>query len=72
MSDHRPDLYDLIEIEGPPDQPLPRWLTADYVPCQDCRANLFLRWNERGAVWEYTIAHDDGCPFLAKIEGRRR
>lgn len=70
MSDHRPDLYDRIEIEAPHDVELPTWVTFEWMPCQDCRANAFFRW--RGAPvheWDLTIAHDDGCPTLAAIEG---
>lgn len=63
---HGSDRYDYIEIMGPDDVPLPVWLTADYMPCQDCRANLFLRWT--GTDWHVTVAHDDGCPTLRTIE----
>jgi len=67
MRDHRPDLYDRIEIEGPDDVPLPTWLTADWMPCMDCRANLFIKWRPllNSGRWMSTIAHDDGCPTFA-------
>lgn len=60
--DHRSDRYDYIEISGPEDIPLPEWLTTEYMPCMDCRANMFLRWE--GSRWNVTIAHDESCPTL--------
>lgn len=70
MTDHGSDRYDLVEVAWPPTMPqppLPTWLTGDYMPCQDCRANLFLRWTDNG--WHSTVAHDDTCPTLRAIEG---
>lgn len=60
QGDHGSDRYDYIEINGPEDVPLPEWLTDDWMPCMDCRANAFLKWD--GSEWRVTIAHDDGCP----------
>lgn len=65
-ADHGSDRYDYIEIDGPEGTPLPGWLTADWHPCADCRANAFLRWT--GDRWDLTVAHDDGCPALASGE----
>jgi hypothetical protein len=67
--DHGSDRYDYVEISGPKDAPLPEWLTADWQPCQDCRANAFLSWIhvwQGGGRWHLTVAHDDGCPVLAE------
>lgn len=67
MSDYHPDRYDVIEIVGQPEGvPLPDWLTADWMPCQDCRANAVIRWRE--GQWHVTVAHDETCPVLAAIE----
>lgn len=68
MTDHGAGLYDLIEISGPRDAPLPAWLTADWMPCADCRANAFLTWVEDKQVWHVTVAHDDSCPVLLAAE----
>ncbi|MFL5313055.1 MAG: hypothetical protein ACJ79H_21695 [Myxococcales bacterium] len=65
-ADHGSDRYDYVEIDAPPGVPLPEWLTADYMPCPDCRANLFLHWD--GKVWRSTVAHDAGCPVLREHE----
>lgn len=65
-TDHGSDRYDYIEIQAPDDIPPPAWLTADYMPCPDCRANVFLRWADE--QWHVTIAHDDSCPSLAERE----
>lgn len=70
MENHRPDLYDRVELSWPSGlaacPALPSWLTVDVMPCPDCRANLFLRWSD--GEWFSTVAHDDGCPFLASVE----
>jgi hypothetical protein len=63
---HGADRFDYVELDGPPDAPLPPWLTADWMPCGDCRANAFLKW--RDGRWEVTIAHDETCPALRTIE----
>lgn len=71
-NDHRPDVYDLIEIAWPreyvldelPDVPA-SVRAPGYAPCQDCRANLFLRFDVLTWRWVGTVAHDDGCPTLA-------
>lgn len=66
-TDHGSDRYDYVEIEGPVDVALPEWLTADYKPCQDCNANLFLKWLGPILGWHSTVAHDDGCPAFAQF-----
>lgn len=70
LHDHGSDRYDYIEISVPNETeipPLPEWLTDDYVPCPDCRANLFLEWKPDG-YWFATTAHDTGCPTMTRIE----
>lgn len=64
--DYFPDRYDVIEVVGGEGHALPEWLTADYMPCGDCRANMVVRWTERG--WHMTVAHDETCPALAAME----
>ncbi len=74
-ADHGSDRYDYIEIQAPqgirpPDALMDRLLEA----CPDCRPNVFVRL-ESGSLtetrtWQPTIAHDDGCPTFARIEGR--
>lgn len=51
--------------------------------CPDCRANLFVYWRTDEQIaagvaagasasrWAYRVAHDDGCPTLAKIEAEQ-
>lgn len=70
MTDHYSDGYDLIEIEAPEGTPIPNWLTSDWMPCLDCRANTFLKWLSDG-VWSLTIAHDETCPELKRIVSQR-
>lgn len=67
-TDHGAGWYDHVELawaEGTNAHP-PEWLTADWMPCQDCRANAFLRWD--GERWHVTVAHDATCPTLAALE----
>lgn len=66
--DHGTDRFDYIEIDGPHDVTRPEWLTPGYVACQDCRANLFLKWMADENRWHVTVAHDEGCPELARHE----
>lgn len=61
--------YDRIEIEAPKGMAPPAWLTADWMPCMDCRANAVIRWLVDEDRWHVTIAHEDTCPELAKHEG---
>lgn len=76
--DHGSDRYDYIEIDAPAGLSPPAELIARYdPPCGDCRANLFIRFvgvveSQAGDVrfWRPTIAHDDGCPVLARELGR--
>jgi len=84
--DYGSDTYDLIELsvaEGEPIPPLPAWLSPDWMPCLDCRANAFLHFPHPFAdpihprydpsfvgTWEVTVAHDEGCPFMAVREAR--
>lgn len=39
--------------------------------CEYCDAYQEVAAVEAGA-WSITVRHDDDCPFLAEIEGRRR
>jgi hypothetical protein len=57
--------YDYVVIEGPTDVPLPEWLGPGYQPCEDCDANLLLRWQDQ--TWDATVAHDATCPTYAQI-----
>lgn len=69
MSDHLPDWYDRIELtwpDGMEQPPTPEWLTADWMPCMDCRANAFLRWVPADG-WHTVIAHDATCPAFKTI-----
>lgn len=67
--DHGSDRHGYVEVQGPmgsdiwPEPPRHLYVNA----CPDCLANVFLRWD--GAHWHRTVAHDDGCPTLATIEG---
>lgn len=65
-SDYGSDRFDYVEIDAPTGTPPPDWLTDEYMPCQDCRANLFLRWT--GTGWDVTIAHDATCSTLRALE----
>lgn len=66
-ADHGSDRYDYIEVQAPTGVEPPPWLLAMCLEaCQDCRANVFLRWD--GKDWHRTVAHDDGCPTMARIE----
>lgn len=66
-SDFGSDRYDYIEVQAPTGVEPPASLLHDSLEaCGDCRANVFLRWD--GATWHRTIAHDDTCPTLARIE----
>lgn len=79
-ADHGSDRFDYVEITYPAgidEPPLPFWLTPDWAPCQDCRANAFLRWAEpigdassrlNAGHWVLTVAHSDTCPTLAQRE----
>lgn len=67
-TDHGSDRYDYIEIDNPDEAPLPDWLTSDWMPCADCRANAFLKYESDVRAWNMTIAHDDGCPRLLREE----
>lgn len=66
--DHGSDRFDYVEVDGGEGQDLPEWLTMDYMPCPDCRANLFLRWT--GTDWHSTVAHDESCPTLRTMRRR--
>lgn len=69
VGDRGSDRYDYVEVcwDGVPEHTrLPMWLTPDYMPCPDCRANLFLSW--RDGTWYSVFAHDSGCPMLAQRE----
>lgn len=81
--DHGSDRYDYVELIGAPEgvQPSGEWWDALLrEACPDCRANVFVYWRtdeqiakgvEQGVSasrWSYQIAHDDGCPTLARLE----
>lgn len=69
LPDYGAGWCDRIEIEGPEGVSLPKWLTPTWSPCQDCRANGFLQWRAGWVgVWLLTVAHDDGCPTLARMD----
>lgn len=74
-TDYGSDRYDYIELIGKPDDvPLPGWLTDDWMPCPDCRANAFIKYiqcrppDPDNYRWHVTVAHEDTCPTLARIE----
>lgn len=67
--DYGSDRYDYIQIDAPEDVPLPEWLTPEWMPCQDCRANAFLTWT--GNAWTTMTAHDEGCPTLLHWEAQQ-
>lgn len=64
----------------PPDRLVDQMLAT---ACPDCKPNLILDWVDpevpitdppndwvdvHGQRWHVTVAHDDGCPTLTKIE----
>lgn len=80
-SDHGSDRYDYVEVEAPPGiRPIGEWWDMFIEkPCPDCRANVFATFIATSAdeawrptAWQIDIAHDDGCPFLARVEGLQR
>lgn len=65
------DRYDYVEVTAPPGvRPLGQWFdNLIAAPCQDCRANVFLRWEPDDtasawdpACWQIAVAHDATCP----------
>lgn len=70
-TDYGSDRYDYIEIIAPagirPDGEWFERLCTD-PPCQDCRANIFVRWTggptDHALSWDVKIAHDETCPFM--------
>lgn len=67
-ADHGSDRHGYVEVQwvagfGHPDPP-PEVLAG--ATCEDCLPNLFLRWD--GHRWHRTVAHDDSCPGLARLE----
>lgn len=70
--DHGSDRYDYVEIIGAPLGVAPHGEWFDRLlaeACPDCRANVFITWVVgEDPPWSVKIAHDDGCPTLAKIE----
>ena len=66
--DYGSDRYDYIEVDAPVGMTVPPELVSDPA-CMDCRANVFLR--SDGDRWHRKVAHDDGCPTLARIENER-
>lgn len=81
--DHGSDRYDYIEVEAPPGiAPTGDWYRqlVAWDGCGDCRANIFLRYLDTEhpgdpsdvSSWHITVAHDDACPFLARMEREGR
>ncbi len=73
-ADHGSDRYGYVEYSGAPEGVKPPDTLVNKAivdACQDCNPNLFFRW-VRPHVWALTIAHDDSCPTLARIEQERR
>lgn len=68
--DHGSDRYDYVEVTGPGDPPA-ETLARVLVPCEDCRANAFLRMIDPTGLdadpsnWHLTVAHDEGCPTFS-------
>ena len=71
-TDHGSDRYDYVELIDAPPHVAPHgewWEALMAEPCPDCRANIFARWTgSQVQPWRVSIAHDDGCPTLAKFE----
>lgn len=68
-ADHGSDRFDYIEVYAPEGMIPPVELIEDsLVPCQDCRANVFIAWDVEHRRWHRTIAHDETCPALAAME----
>lgn len=84
--DYGSDRYDYVEIQGFPGEPDVMVKTLWFLnlitdTCPDCRANVFLRWlltdsprdldlQHMRLAWDVTIAHDESCPTLLKLEER--
>lgn len=68
--DYRPDVYG--QVEGPKDAPENVVRAALAYQCPDCNVNVFIERGEHGWVvepgWSIMIAHDERCPYLARIE----
>lgn len=77
-ADYGSDRYDYIEIQDAPPgyRPLGQWWDMFIAaPCGDCRANVFAKWVGQDSIdawrpqgWKITVAHDDNCPTLTRLE----
>lgn len=74
VSDYNPEVYGQIEVT-PPDAPLTDALADKFLAdaCQDCNPNIVVHWWREQAgnpelEWSVTVAHDEGCPWLAEHE----
>lgn len=68
-ADHGSDRYGYVELTyaaGVSLRPRPPEALVDSLRCPDCLSNLFLHWD--GLRWLSTVAHDEGCPTLARLE----
>lgn len=77
-ADHGSDRYDYVEVINAPPGVAPHgewWERMLAMPCPDCRANVFATYQPEVAPpqmpWSVQIAHDEGCPALARIEAEQ-
>lgn len=77
MDDHGSDRYDYVElIDAGGRVPSGEWFESLLnEACLDCRANVFLTYvggePEVRSSWRVTIAHDETCPAMTRIERNR-